>query len=365
MFISLLISNSLFCGLAILCFIPILNSTQNLNYKNRILILILFFMLSIRLLFPFELPFTKTVGESLILPKVIELMDYRVFNIAGIKILMLVTYIIIAVILLTKATYKHIKLSHVLSIVPVTENRDVLNMVDKICKYENIKNIPKVICVDIDTVAFIFGCRKPIIVLSPKLSKEKQKMILLHEIQHLKLKHLPIKILLELIFIIYWWFPLIWLLKKEVLKMLELQADVYAVRTLSDREKNKYTEVLFSLAKNNFKHIDTTCSLLFISSLNTLEYRIKNLLKVIYGVRKRLYIAEVLCVACLSTLIMMSCLYTFEAYYYSIKLEESFMITDNSYFRINDENEYELYVNEKYQCTLSHIPKELISLEIK
>lgn len=89
---------------------------------------------------------------------------------------------------------------------------------------------------------------KPIICLpNLKYTNKELEYIFIHEIQHIKNRDVLIKIFVELLVIIYWWLPTIYIFKNQVETLLELRVDHQVSKKVEDNYK--YVQSLVSVAK--------------------------------------------------------------------------------------------------------------------
>lgn len=97
---------------------------------------------------------------------------------------------------------------------------------------------------------FLFGFLKPIIVLPDiHLTEEEWYFILSHEIVHYHHKDLWLRFIGEILQIIYWWNPAIFLLCRKINQFQELRTDLFVLQKLDEVQKLSYTECLLKLAK--------------------------------------------------------------------------------------------------------------------
>ncbi|MCI7180165.1 MAG: M56 family metallopeptidase [Lachnospiraceae bacterium] len=94
----------------------------------------------------------------------------------------------------------------------------------------------------------ITGLFKPVIIM-PVLSLSPQELsfVVRHELQHYKYRDLLLKLFMELFCILYWWNPVMHLLKKQLLLLLEMRADTEVYEPLSNTEKIDYLGCLKKL----------------------------------------------------------------------------------------------------------------------
>ncbi|HFI0097392.1 TPA: M56 family metallopeptidase, partial [Streptococcus suis] len=93
------------------------------------------------------------------------------------------------------------------------------------------------------------------IILIPNISYSDRelKYIILHEKQHIKNKDLLLKLFLEILIAIYWWFPPIYFLKNQMNFLIELKVDNQVSNYLTDSEQLDYLETLISVKKKSEK----------------------------------------------------------------------------------------------------------------
>lgn len=96
--------------------------------------------------------------------------------------------------------------------------------------------------------SFVMGVFHPTIILPAKKLKHKD-LILRHEIQHVRSHDLFLKCLFELLFIIYWWNPLVFLSRFYFGNVLELRNDLSVVKELSSEECADYATTLTETAR--------------------------------------------------------------------------------------------------------------------
>jgi len=219
---------------------------------------------------------------------------------------------------------------------------------------KQIKDKPKVIHLNIDTGPFIVGLRNPVIVLPPaneQVSKDEIGFILLHELEHFRHHHILLKICIEIVASIYWWNPIVWLLRGEVIRALEMQADTHVIQGLSNKEGLSYLETLIHLSRKRQQKQDSILTLSFSLKSNMMAYRISTAYKFNY-----LHSEET----------KTSIAYTFESYDTNpVEVNGTFSLSPkNDYFILREDGAFDLFINGEYTVTLPGIPEDLSSLSI-
>ena len=83
--------------------------------------------------------------------------------------------------------------------------------------------------------------------LQKELPPERQKLVLLHELDHLCLRHGVIKGYMSFALIAGWWNPLIWLGYRYTCLDMELSCDARTMERLSPQERREYAQTLVEL----------------------------------------------------------------------------------------------------------------------
>ena len=209
--------------------------------------------------------------------------------------------------------------------------------------------------------ALAFGCN------IQELSNIEIKFVLLHELEHLKRHHMLIKSCAEIVTAIYWWNPIIWLLRREIIYAMEMQADMQAIETLPIKTRLTYLESLVNVSKKVTKKQITNPVLSFAFKSSMIERRINTALKfdcfTNYIKTSKVYIWSL---ALSLFFLLFSFIYTFESYNVSpVNVEGTFIISpETDYFLLRDNNTYDLYVNGKFVVTVHNIPDDLSNLPI-
>ena len=85
------------------------------------------------------------------------------------------------------------------------------------------------------------------IYLQKELPPEQQELVLLHELDHLQLRHGLIKGYMSVALVVGWWNPLIWLGYRYTCLDMELSCDARTMEQLSPAERREYAKALVEL----------------------------------------------------------------------------------------------------------------------
>lgn len=363
---SLILTNCLFCGLAALLLIPLLRHPDSLVYKSGIPIFFIASIIFIKLLFPCEFTFTHTLASRNILPIVNGIVQYHILRKISIGDLLIVAWLFVSGGMLCQVIVKHQKLMKILGLVPLNRNQEVKYIVETLCNQKNISKRPDIIQLDMDKGPFITGFLKPIIVLPNNISNEEATYIIHHELEHLANRHIWIKACTEVVFIAYWWNPIVWILRNEIIRSLELQADAKVMKQLSDECSFIYLETLIKISRQIQEKRASNLALSFTIKNSMIEYRVRSALNRNSCLNKRKrYYAGLLILSIV--VVLTSFVYTFESYVVNTSdIQGSFSINPKTdYFILRKDNFYDLYVTGKRIGTFQVIPEELSELTIR
>lgn len=82
-----------------------------------------------------------------------------------------------------------------------------------------------------------------------RLSSDEWKFILDHEVRHIKLHDTFIKILLLFLTALFWWNPIMYILRKDIDQMLELRCDAKLIQNYSLEMQDNYLETILNVLK--------------------------------------------------------------------------------------------------------------------
>lgn len=342
-FITLIIS----LVMIILFYLILFNKRLIFLFRSDLLI-ILSFMIILRLLFPVEWPFTITFAFPWIMNPLQSFLNYAIFKNFSILSLLLVIWFFGSIV----QTFRFfIQLKKIEYIFNVLDRSSIKNKVSDFMEIDTRYDYPVWIAGSIP-FPMILGFRK--IILIPKIDLEKEQIqhVILHEIEHLKHKDNFIKLFLNILLIIYWWFPPVYWLCDKIQLVLEMRVDKKVTNDLSELGVTNYAETLLKVQKALLSKTETTFSQLGISSTfyindgtSTLYYRIEYLFNQNY--KKSTNILMILIILSLplvsNTIVLEPYIIPSIDEYYSISannLEDGFILQ-------HADGSYSLYINGK------------------
>lgn len=237
----------------------------------------LFFCIAIimvRLLIPLEFSFANNIPINRIFPEFIlffetPIITFRDHTICYRHILYLF-WIIGATFSLGKSIYIYTCFKRLMDTLPSITNPKVHNILHNIIKkYKKPINF-EIIQAEIVSTPMIFGIRKPkIFIPQIDLSEDEWYHILNHEVAHYYHWDLWIKLITEIIGIVYWWNPFVYLLKKQISKLLEIHIDFTITKSMSEFERIDYLECLLKISKMRLNAKTNKLVLAFSSNSNS------------------------------------------------------------------------------------------------
>lgn len=322
----------------------------------------------LRMMVPINFPFTKTIYSSRLLIGLGNIVYANVYGDREILVsdLLLWLWISVAVILLIRYFHKRLKVRQYLEqyIIKDIETKEYY---ESILKQAKIKNV-RIAVIPGERQSAIFGVIRPIMILPDAVLEEKTVAYMIqHEIKHYANYDLWLKFLVDLLVVLHWWNPVVYVMRKELSLAFELSNDYMVTRNMPELEKLEYAQTLVQAAKlmSNQQAYD-----LNLTGGECLETRIQMLLeeKKTEGMRSRLLAAVNLLFVLLLLIISLvfvpevSCKESMP--YDSEEFDGSFEITPENAYYLKTENGYELYADDVYRWTEKEIAEEFREMGI-
>ncbi|MBE5887177.1 MAG: M56 family metallopeptidase [Lachnospiraceae bacterium] len=213
-------------------------------------VLILYIFCIIRLLIPIELPWTKELWGGELYNWVYEVVRYEV--VSGINIYQMFGLIWMAgaFFFLIKLTIRYIKLTKMLDRIPVKKDERTESILTAVLKdKEKRPEIVKTSAIQIPCCVGVF--HKRILIPAKEYSDEELHYIILHEHTHLKNNDVLTKLLINSICAVYWWNPLVYLLRKDMQQSLEIRCDGQVSKKMDSISRSNYLAVMLAEFKDN------------------------------------------------------------------------------------------------------------------
>lgn len=142
------------------------------------------------------------------------------------------------------------------------------------------ERLPDIYMADWMASPCLAGIYKPFIVLNryAAQSEDTCAYVLMHEAAHYRQKDNVWTFIRNLLCIIYWWNPFIWLMNKYCAIDGELSCDAYVIKHMSGEQKKEYGKVLIQLVRNeNNSPACLYAATMMTGGKNILKQRIENI----------------------------------------------------------------------------------------
>lgn len=267
------------------------------NYKFILcigikLILFCMFFITIRFFFPFNFSFMRPISIKKILPPIFTflrntplfLFHYKIYLIDILAFIWITGIILISL----KAFISYFEFGRKVNTFEIIADPKMINLLNQInANYQN-KTSFRMVYNDILESPFIVKLKHPIIII-PKisLSEEDWFYILNHEIAHYYHNDLFYKVCVEILSFFYWWNPFIYLLKKQVENLLEINIDIFITKTFNDKQKLDYLDCLLKIIQvcKGHNHKLYSITAFYNSKTSIMSQRVNIILEHIRGTK--------------------------------------------------------------------------------
>lgn len=325
-------------------------------------------VIMLRMMVPVNFPFTRTIYSSKLLIGLGNIVYANVYGDRQVLVsdLLLWAWISVAVILLIRYFYKRLKVRRCLEQY-IMKDTEIKEYYEPFLKDTKIRNI-RIAVIPGEKQAVIFGVIRPIMILPDAVLEEKTVAHMIrHEMKHYANYDLWLKFFVDLLVVIHWWNPVVYVMRKELSLAFELSNDYMVTRDMPELEKLEYAQTLVQAAKlmSNQQAYD-----LNLTGGECLETRIQMLLeeKKTEGMRSRLLAAVnllfVLLLLIISLVFVPEVFYKKSVHYDSEEFEGVFDITPENSYYLKTENGYELYADDVYRWTEKEIAEEFREMGI-
>jgi len=252
--LNTLVGSSLFAAIAVLL---ICRCATN----RRIKLYTVFFLCAaamLRLFLPFEFSFTHSFYIPNLWYGLHAFLNHHYAQISHIRIdymhLLPILWFAGASVKLLFSFYSWKKTMRTIKSLPKSGNRTALQALNE-CNAAFQKPVPVRLLTSPDISGpLIVGVRTPVIIIPDlELTQSEWSFIFRHELSHYYRGHMLFRIFFELLTDLYFWNPLLYLLKKQFYRLLEFSADEEAVSPLSLLHRISYSECLLKVMKSRSK----------------------------------------------------------------------------------------------------------------
>lgn len=325
--------------------------------------MILSVLIMVRLLIPFELGFEKSLYFDQWLPQFHDFFTRPFLHFGDYPIsllnLLCAVWLAGAVAYMTAIIARMLLHNHQItrSAMPCQpEVRAVLNSLYQ--KRKSGKHFYLFASVFVETPMLIGLFFPTIVVPNVKLTEKEWTYVLSHELEHYDHRDLWIKLFCECICAVYWWNPLIRVLRTKFYSILEIHNDTVITRNMSKEEKYDYVNCLVQLAKHKASRKNMMCAMPFSDTCKTpLGQRIFFLTET---KKRNRHMVPALVISLLISILAFS--FVLEPQYkpegcVSLTVEDTFLV-------LNQDGSYEFYMDGKKLGVIHEITEDVVHLKI-
>lgn len=216
-------------------------------------ILFLYLFSIVRMMIPYEFSFTRIIPSGKAFSNLCR--DTSIHKIGANQIslfsVLSAIWLIVSATLIIRFFYQYVKTSRELSAYSIRGDEQCQRMINRILntdrKQLNI-DVRRSEQIDIPMGAGIF--RKSIFLPNEEYSASQLYYILRHEYTHFKNEDLIIKVLIHIYWCIFWWNPVIYLIKRDLAQILEIKCDLDVTANMDSLEKAQYLTTIVTMLKN-------------------------------------------------------------------------------------------------------------------
>lgn len=231
----------------VLCYILRKRSVL-LNLSSMTGIIILYLFCLIRLAVPVELPWTKVVSGGSLYNFLYQIFGCEITCVAGHEIyvyhIFVVAWGVVMAVLLTRYLIQYHRVVSYFSEMEKTEDTELNNILDEICTDKEKRNIKIVQTAAVEIPCCIGIFEKRILIPDKKYSREELHYIILHEYTHLDNKDILTIQLINIMCIVFWWNPFVYILKGDMYQSIEIRCDQTVTKKLKSAERGNYLTVI-------------------------------------------------------------------------------------------------------------------------
>lgn len=323
----------------------------------------------VRLLFPFELPFTISIFLPQSLSKIISYIRQSQIPIFKTHIslwdLFEVVWIIGIFVNLFRYALSYQRAQNYILKYGQDKTTDprYQTILDQICKQCNRNNLFHVVELPYLNIPLIFGWKHPCIILPENMDIPLDKLyyVLYHEVMHHLHYSFPIKNVICLLVSIYWWNPACIVLYQFSNTLMEMHIDAKITQNNIEITE-QYAACLLYMKHASTKLLVQPPSYLKGHTLSFAQSKNNDFKKRIWLLLQetktwKKILANIVLTVLILCISAASYMFIFEAHYYPPSFNKFYSTPtkDNSYFIINDTCGYDLYINDTYIETIIDI----------
>lgn len=320
-------------------------------------------LILIRMLVPFNFPFTQTIISYKILPPINKVLFNYIGN-TRIDLATILFVIWVAVMLIKIMQLIWGQRQYRSCLLPFA--------IKDWSKYPQLKRVLSkcnasfwMVCIVPTRVSpAVVGIWKPILVLPDyQFSESELYFICLHESEHCRNYDLWLKLFLDLVICTQWFNPLVYFMRNELTLAFELSNDRVVLNTMNERQKTEYAECVIKMVRYQDSKMSASGATLAFAHRNhsSVKTRVHYILSREKKGKVPRKLSTVLNCVIVSMVLLFSFVYVPEAYCPdTLYADENMKIqSESAYFLKKNNGDYWLFIQGQYVATYTELVDEL------
>ena len=363
-------------GPFITCFLTVLFLTvyvfatvyvkKDVLYDGMKVVFILISIILVRMLVPFNFPFTITLPSYKVLPPVDRFL-FGLIGDTGIEVAQVLfgVWILVTVIQVTRMFLRQQRFMGYLRPFLVKDLKQYPRLYQML-QDNGVTELP-VYIVPINISPAIVGAFHPVFILPQQDFTDRELYyICQHEIRHYKNHDLWLKLFIDVVLCAQWFNPATYFLNKQLTLVFELSNDQRILQHCSELQRVEYTECILKVAEKQEKPSTFFIGLSLVDiGKSDLEMRANYISSEKYRPREGHRVSIIVQYVLIAVVLVVSFLIVPEGYSVSEEVQqETVGITPrNSYF-LKSGTDYMLFVDGGCMLSLTYIPEDLADLPV-
>lgn len=202
-----------------------------------------------RMLFTFEFPFTRVIELPSVYNQFYQVVCRDTYSVGRREVnvfsIFLIVWLSVSVVLLLKYGIDYARsFKQIRDLSYVTDDRYEKTLAEIQSQTNRRKNICVVSCSAVGMPMGVGVFKKRILIPPGKYTDEEIRYVLLHEYTHFINRDLVTKLLIEIFCRLFWWNPLVYVLRKDVEQMMELRCDLMVISGLGSLKRAYYLKTI-------------------------------------------------------------------------------------------------------------------------
>lgn len=225
----------------------------------------LYLLCAVRIFLPFEFPFTQVIPIAWVMNPLRDIMVTHLSVISFLNILdiVLIIWLIGSLVCLYRVWYAYRNAKRIIQEFDTIENDEVKETLEVVRRlYSGSFPVTLRVTSHVNVPLSYGVLNRTIIIPEAYCCEENLFYILSHEYNHLLHNDILVKVFTNVFCAVFWWNPLVYLLKKDLEETLEMRCDQYVVEKLNKIERIEYMETMINSFKKSIECMDISGSAL-------------------------------------------------------------------------------------------------------